>query len=128
MPAYKFEALNADGKTTTGLLEGDTEKSVRSQLRLQKLVPLSVVPVNVSALGMAQGGAAKGAAEGAGSRWARRAFTPASLTVWTRQIAGLLTAGLPLERALTVLGDEAEDSRLRELLAHLKSEVNAGSS
>ena len=124
MPAYKFEALNTEGKTTTGLLEGDTEKAVRSQLRLQKLVPLSVVPVNVSALGMAQGGAA----QGAGSRWTRRAFTPASLTVWTRQIAGLLTAGLPLERALTVLGDEAEDSRLRELLAHLKSEVNAGSS
>ena len=84
MPAYKFEALNANGKTTTGLLEGDTEKSVRSQLRLQKLVPLSVVPVNVSALGMAQGGAA----QGAGSRWARRAFTPASLTVWTRQKIG----------------------------------------
>ena len=115
MPAYKFEALNANGKTTTGLLEGDTEKSVRSQLRLQKLVPLSVVPVNVSALGVAQGTGA----EGAGSRWARRAFTPASLTVWTRQIAGLLTAGLPLERALTVLGDEAEDSRLQIGRAHV---------
>ena len=35
--------------------------------------------------------------------------------------------GLPLERALTALADEAENPRQRELMAHLKSEVNAGS-
>jgi general secretion pathway protein F len=48
--------------------------------------------------------------------------------VWTRQLAGLVGSGLPLERALTALADEAEDPRQRELLSHLKSEVNAGSS
>jgi general secretion pathway protein F len=42
-------------------------------------------------------------------------------------LAGLVGAGLPLERALTAMGDEAEDPRQRELVAHLKSEVNAGS-
>lgn len=114
MPAYKFEALNADGKSTTGLLEGDSERAVRAQLRAQQLVPLSVAPVAVVAR------------EDGSARWTRRAFNPSSLTVWTRQVAGLLSAGLPLERALTVLGDEAEDPRQRELLAHLKSEVNAG--
>jgi len=44
----------------------------------------------------------------------------------TRQLAGLVTSGLPLERALTALGDEAEDGKQRELVAHLRSEVNAG--
>jgi general secretion pathway protein F len=48
--------------------------------------------------------------------------------VWTRQLAGLVGSGLPLERALTALADESEDPRQRELLSHLKSEVNAGSS
>jgi general secretion pathway protein F len=38
-----------------------------------------------------------------------------------------VSSGLPLERALTALADEAEDPRQRELVAHLKSEVNAGS-
>ena len=49
------------------------------------------------------------------------------LAVWTRQLAGLVGSGLPLERALTALADEAEDPRQRELVAHLRSEVNAGS-
>ena len=45
MPAYKFEALNAAGKTTTGLLEADNLKAARSQLRAQSLVPLDVTQV-----------------------------------------------------------------------------------
>jgi len=42
-------------------------------------------------------------------------------------MAGLVGSGLPLERALTALIDDAEDPRQRELVAHLRSEVNAGS-
>jgi general secretion pathway protein F len=57
----------------------------------------------------------------------RGVFSSTGLAVWTRQLAGLVGSGLPLERALTALGDEAEDPRQRELVAHLKSEVNAGS-
>ena len=62
-----------------------------------------------------------------GLRFTRKVFNNTSLTVWTRQLAGLVGAGLPLERALTALGEEAEDPRQRELVAHLKSEVNGGS-
>ena len=47
--------------------------------------------------------------------------------MWTRQLAGLVGSGLPVERALTALADESESERQRELVAHLKSEVNAGS-
>jgi general secretion pathway protein F len=59
-------------------------------------------------------------------RRGRRAFNATTLTVWTRQLAGLVGSGLPLERALTSLSDEAEQPAQRELVAHLKSEVNAG--
>ena len=45
MPAYRFEALDASGKTHTGLLEADNAKAVRSQLRGRDLVPLAVQPV-----------------------------------------------------------------------------------
>jgi len=115
MPAYKFEALDAAGKTSTGLLEADNTKAARAQLRAQALVPLAVTQV------AAAGTQAKGL------QLSRRVFTSTSLTVWTRQLAGLVGAGLPLERALTALADEAEDNRQRELVAHLRSEVNAGS-
>ena len=115
MPAYRFEALDASGKSTTGLLDADNAKAARSQLRAQSLVPLNVTPV-----------AAAGGAMGV-RRFTRRVFGSTALAVWTRQLAGLVGSGLPLERALTALADEAEDPRQRELVAHLRSEVNAGS-
>ena len=116
MPAYRFEAIDAAGKASTGLLEADNAKAARAQLRAQALVPLEVSQV------------AAAAAKGDGMRFTRRVFTTTGLTVWTRQLAGLVGSGLPLERALTALGDEAEDQKQRELVAHLKSEVNAGQS
>ena len=115
MPAYRFEALDAAGKTQSGLLEADNAKSARSQLRSRDLVPLAVMPVSVAA------------AAGEGPRFTRRVFSATGLAVWTRQLAGLVGSGLPLERALTALADESEQARQRELVAHLKSEVNAGS-
>src|SRR5512139_2132799 len=117
MPAYRFEALDAAGKTTTGLVEADNAKAARSQLRAQALVPLEVTVV----------GAAGAANDGRAIRFGRRVFSSTALAVWTRQLAGLVGSGLPLERALTALADEAEDPRQRELVAHLRSEVNAGS-
>ena len=116
MPAYKFEALNAAGKTTTGLLEAENLKAARAQLRAQSLVPLDVTQV-----------ASAGTQTKGGLRMSRRVFNSTGLTVWTRQLAGLVGSGLPLERALTALSEEAEDQRQRELVAHLRSEVNAGS-
>jgi len=117
MPAYRYDALDADGKAVKGLVAADSAKAARSQLRTQQLVPLAVTPVAEAATGSS-----------GGTRFTRRVFGTAGLTVWTRQLAGLVAAGLPLERALTALADEAEDPRQRELLSHLRSEVNAGSS
>ena len=121
MPAYSFEALDAQGETRRGVMEADTAKAVRSQLRAQALVPLDVTPVSSGA-----------AANEQGSGWSERAFSRAifsstGLAVWTRQLAGLVTSGLPLERALTALTDETENERERHLVAALRAEVNAGS-
>ena len=118
MPAYRFEALDAAGKTQTGLLDGDNAKAVRSQLRARALVPLDVQLVESEATATAAAG---------GSMMRRRVFSATTLAIWTRQLAGLVGAGLPLERARTALADEAEDPRQRELLAHLRAEVNGGS-
>ena len=117
MPAYRYEALDADGATRRGLLEADTERAARTALRGQSLVPLSVSPVT---------DAGTGAGTATASRFGRRVFSATTRAVWTRQLAGLVASGLPLERALTALADEAEDQRQRELVAHLRSEVNAG--
>ena len=119
MPAYTFEALDAQGATQRGLIDADTARSARSMLRARALVPLLVEP--------ATGGGT--AAKGSGlnlTLWGGRVFSATTLTVWTRQMAGLVAAGLPLERALSALTDEAEDKQQRNLMASLRSEVNAG--
>lgn len=114
MPAYRYEALDAAGLSVGGLVEADNARAARASLRGRGLVPMEVQPVAA-------------AAEGGGLRFVRRVFSPTGLAVWTRQLAGLVGSGLPLERALTALADEADEVRQRELVAHLKSEVNAGS-
>src|SRR6185312_9171567 len=118
MPAYSFEALDAQGQVRKGVLEADTARSARGLLRVQSLVPLSVQPV----------GSAAGADRGLNTvLFARRVFNRNALTIWTRQVAGLVSSGLPLERALTALTDEAENEAQRNLFASLRAEVNAGS-
>lgn len=115
MPAYAFEALSADGHTRKGTLEADSVKSARTQLRTQGLVPLSVEAVQAAKAGSA------------GALFARRVLGAQALSVWTRQLAGLVVSGLPLERALASLSSEAESDAERNLVADIRAEVNSAS-
>ena len=119
MPAYAFEALDAQGATQKGLIDADTARSARSLLRARALVPMSVEPaVNT------------GGGKGSGlnmTLWGGHVFNATTLAVWTRQLAGLVAAGLPLERALAALAEEADKVEQRRLVASLRAEVNAGS-
>ncbi len=119
MPAFSFEALDADGRTAKGVIEADTARAARGLLRARGMVPLGVSSVasNTDSAGLSMHTAL----------WHSRIFNAAALAIWTRQVAGLVAAGLPLERALTALADEAEDERQRGLVAALRAEVNGGS-
>ncbi len=122
MPAYTFEALTADGQTRKGVMQADTARVARGLLRAQALVPVLVEAVSAGAVG-------DGSKPGGGlnpSIFTRRVFNTTGLAIWTRQIAGLVSSGLPLERALTSLSDEAQDEAQRNLVAMLRSEVNGG--
>jgi general secretion pathway protein F len=114
MPAYSFEALDAQGQMRRGVLEADTARTARSQLRAQDLVPLKVEPVQRTNSGLNT------------VIWESKVFSNTALAVWTRQLSGLVNAGLPLERALSALSDEAETPRQRDLVSILRTEVNAG--
>ena len=123
MPAYRFEALQADGALRKGVVEADSLKSARTQLRSQSLVPLMV---EVIAAGTSDGQAQL-------PWWQRpigqsRAFNTSQRAVWTRQLAGLVSSGLPIERALSALAEESEHEQQRQLMAAIRAEVNSGSS
>ncbi|MBP6142319.1 MAG: type II secretion system inner membrane protein GspF [Polaromonas sp.] len=121
MPAYTFEAVDAQGNTKKGVLEGDTARAVRSLLRNQSLIPIAVEPISGSVI---EGTSGKGLNR---VLFSSRIYNATNLAIWTRQVAGLVSSGLPLERALTALTDECEDELQRNLLANLRAEVNAGS-
>lgn len=121
MPAYTYEAVDAEGRAQRGLLEADTVRAARTQLRQRGLIPLNVAsaidsthPTNGHGTGLNR------------TVWQRRTFPTSALAVWTRQLAGLVSAGLPLERALSALADEAETPAQQRLVATLRAEVNAG--
>jgi general secretion pathway protein F len=114
MPAYSFEALDAQGQTRRGVLEAETARAARSQLRAQALVPLDVTPVQRTSSGLNT------------VIWESKVFSNTALAVWTRQLAGLVNSGLPIERALSALSEEADTPRQRDLVSALRTEVNAG--
>lgn len=121
MTAYSYEAIDAEGKTRQGVLDADSAKAARGLLRGQAMVPLAV-----QALGAGSAAVAQAQASGGWLQRSARVFSPTALTIWTRQLAGLVASGLPLERALTSLSDEAEQAPERELVATLRAEVNGG--
>jgi general secretion pathway protein F len=117
MPAFAFEALSADGHTRKGTIEADSAKAARSLLRAQALVPLKVEAL-----------AATSTTDNSDVVFfKRRVFSANALSVWTRQLAGLVSSGLPLERALASLSSEADREAERNLVARLRAAVNSGS-
>ncbi|MFM2036692.1 MAG: hypothetical protein RL459_1957 [Pseudomonadota bacterium] len=122
MPAYAFEALTAAGEQRKGVIEADTARAARGLLRAQSLVPLAVELLGADSAGTS----APGTSVWNTTLWEKRVFNATQLAIWTRQIAGLVTSGLPLERALTALSDEADNEPERQLVASLRAEVNGG--
>jgi len=123
MPVYSFEALTAEGDTCKGVIDADSAKAARGMLRGQALVPIKLEVVG----GDAAQAPGKDGLQPAGTGLRRRVFNATGLGVWTRQLAGLVSSGLPLERALSSLADEAERQHEHHLVATLRAEVNGGS-
>lgn len=115
MPAFRYEAADAAGKTDKGVIEADSARQARTLLRARGLTPLLV-----DALG-AQ------ATKRSGSGFGKRLSAQENALV-TRQLASLLIAGLPLDEALAALADQAERAYVHELLAAIRAEVVGGSS
>ncbi len=116
MPAFTYQAMDPSGQTQSGVLEGDSERAVRQTLRKRSLIPLSVQLVASERRSIWQR-----------ELWAARVLSKSDLALWTRQLSELINAGLTLERALSALSAEAENEKARDLVASIRSEVNAGS-
>ncbi|MYM40626.1 type II secretion system inner membrane protein GspF [Duganella qianjiadongensis] len=116
MPAFRYEAVDAGGASKKGVLNSDSARSARAELRAQGLVPLKV---DLIAAQVDASGAARSHAFG-------ERLSANELALFTRQLASLLEAGLPLEQAFTALLEQAERNYVRDLIASIRSEVIGG--
>jgi len=115
MGAFNYQALNNDGKRQKGVLIADTARQVREQLREQGLTPLEVMMV----------------AESASRK--KRSFTltikrvsHAELALITRQMATLLSAGIPLDEVLAGVANQTNKSHVKGILLGVRSKVMEG--
>ncbi len=117
MPLYRYEAVDAAGEVVKSELNAANQDDLLGKLREQGLLPLSVQE------------------EGGG--WLARELrlpllrrsrrVPAAvLAAFTQQLAQLLQAGLPLDRALTILINVNEEGPMRKLLGRIQEDVRGG--
>lgn len=116
MSAFHYEALAADGRVRRGVLESDSARQARAQLRQRGLTPLAVEAIDEQAIRTVAG------------NLGRRGLGTAALALVTRQLATLLGAGLTIEQTLNALIEQAETQRERQLLAAVRADVLAGQS
>ncbi len=116
MTAYRYRALDADGKLQKGILEGDSERQIRSSLRAQHLKPVEVSEANRRATAPSAG---------LGKVFAPR-VKPAELALVTRQLATLVRSNLPIDECLTAVAEQTSKQRLKGLLLQERSRVAEG--
>lgn len=112
MTAFRYTAVDAQGKETTGVLEADTSRAARALLRERGLFPVDVGSVSTRGEGKAT----------------RRRLRESELVLLSRQWSTLLASGLTVEQALAALIEQSENEASRQILAGIRSEVLAGHS
>jgi general secretion pathway protein F len=115
MGAFEYVALDSSGKEKKGVLEGDTARQVRQQLRDKGWMPVDVQETT--------------ARETVGQRRKiriRRGVSATDLALITRQLATLVRSGLPLEESLQAASQQTDKSRLKSMLLAVRSRVMEG--
>jgi general secretion pathway protein F len=117
MPRYRYKAISATGEVLQGETEAVDRQAVIDNLHSQGCTPIRADPVGSRA--------ARPVGPIALSR--KRKLRPDSVVLTTRELATLLRAGMPIDRALAILADIAKDGPLRAFLDGLLKSVRGGS-
>lgn len=115
MAAFEYKALDAAGKQHKGVLEADTPRQIRQQLRDKGWSPLSVVEVQQ-----------REAKQRQSFSFLRRGINPADQALITRQLATLVRSGTPIDEALQAVSRQTEKARLSNMMLAVRSKVKEG--
>lgn len=116
MPAFRYRALNPGGKLVRGVLEADSERQVRAQLRTQKLRP---VEVQTAAKAEAANGSLR-------QRFLPTRIKTGELALLTRQLSTLVQSNLPLAECLQAAAEQTRRPRAKAMLLQIRSRVSEG--
>ena len=110
MPAFRYEAVDAAGKSRHGTIDAETQRQVREQLRGSGLFPTAIEAAN----------------NGDATAIDRTRLPAASLSLVTRLLATLTRSGMPLDQALGAAAEQADDARSAKLFTALRAQVASG--
>ena len=135
MAKFEYIALDARGQESRGVLEAATANEAVGQLRQSGFFPTSVVEEGTgpsvktakSVQKAVKAAAAPKAKSGGIQIFERKTVSGKVLMIFTRQLATLIDAGLPLLRGLTVLAKQEKDLVLRNTINSLADAVQGGS-
>ncbi|WP_077531398.1 type II secretion system inner membrane protein GspF [Vreelandella utahensis] len=112
MAAFEFRALDTRGKQKKGVLEADSARAVRQQLRDRGWAPLEVSPTRER---QQRSGFTLG-----------RGLSAADLALVTRQLATLIQSGIPVEQALSAIANQADRPRIKSMMLAIRAKVLEG--
>ena len=118
MPVYEYEALLDNGRKNKGIIDAESEAAVRARLRGEGKYPVKIRETE-----------AKTGRDVEGARDRSGLFERVKSTeihLFTRQLATLLGAGIPLDSALGSIIDQAENASFKKVIAQLKQSVSEG--
>ena len=116
MGAFEYTALDTGGREKKGVLEGDTARQVRQLLRERQLLPVSVTEVAQK----------EAATQKKSFTFSKRGVSASDLALFTRQLATLVRAGLPLEESLLAVSQQTEKPRVQSIVLGVRSRVMEG--
>ena len=118
MAAFDYIALDPKGKEKKGVLEADTARAARQQLRAENLTPLELNESHQRQ---------RGSTKKTGTR-VRGGISTTELALITRQIATLTGSGTPLEESLLAVSKQTEKQKIKSLMLAVRSKVLEGHS
>ena len=114
MATFKYSAIDGNGKPVNGKIDAPNEEQARAKLAAQRLMVSSI---------SAEGFGGKKGKKNAGFN---KKITGEQLTIFTRQLATLLQAGLPLLRAMQILSDQEKDPVFKTALETISENIQGG--
>src|SRR5690606_16899175 len=118
MGTFNYRALDAGGKLIKGVIEADSERQVRSQLRMRDLKPVEV----------ASAASEKHTSEQIWKSWFKPRISQSDLALLTRQLSTLIQSNMPLDEVLTATSQQSRKPKIKALMLQVRSRVVEGHS